>query len=94
MTMPESTVPIQFEPAHGNFEAFTEVSNRSAGSVTHASKVAVLTRFAEDNGLTYTPCSLAPVYPRCIFTPTNAGVAVGYDRLTTPRGRRVDFGNF
>jgi hypothetical protein len=68
-------------------------ANRTV-SPGEASREALLTRFAADNGLLYRPRSPAPAYPGCIFTPMNTGLAYVYNHFSTTSGRYLDFGNF
>jgi hypothetical protein len=102
MTMPSPQAPHVFDPAHPDFDAFTDASSTpppatlpAGTTLADAAKQAVLTRFATDNGLLYRPVWQAPTYPGCIFTPFNTGsVTLVRDNFSTTSGRSVALGNF
>jgi hypothetical protein len=64
------------------------------GAPGDAAKHAVLTRFAEDNGLLYRPRSPGPAYPGRIFLSMFTRLPYVYDHLSAISGRYLDFGNF
>lgn len=83
--MPAAPVPVNFNPASANFEAF---GNGVAGD-----EAAILTQFAADNALLYRPKSPSPNYPGILFADYTV-FPYAYDHLSTTSGRFIDFGNF